>query len=167
MKYLFYLCGRGFCATQHEFQSQIMAAIREKFSELKVSDHGDSGKEAQLDAEDSKDTHIQFDEEHLPVYDEDQRSKLVPKITISENNSEVFCVRFSPDGHYLAAGCNEGGIRIFNTFTGALAYNLQVGSSVALPTTAIKFRPPDGTSSRTKNVFITAVRITERFSTGI
>ena len=33
--------------------------------------------------------------------------KLVPKITITNNTSEVFCVRFSPDGNFLAAGCGE------------------------------------------------------------
>jgi hypothetical protein len=28
--------------------------------------------------------------------------KLVPRVTISDNTSEVFCVRFSPDGKFLA-----------------------------------------------------------------
>jgi len=34
-------------------------------------------------------------------------------------------VRFSPDGKFLAAGCGDGAIRVFNTTNGALAYNLQ------------------------------------------
>lgn len=81
--------------------------------------------------------------------------KLVPKITISENSSEVFCVRFSPDGRFVAAGCGDGAIRVFNTLTGALAYNLQWGSNVALPTTAIRFRP-NSESAKTKNVILAA-----------
>ena len=83
-------------------------------------------------------------------------NKLTPKLTISDNRSEVFCVKFSPDSNFLAAGCGDGGIRVFSTQSGILSYNLQAGSSIALPTTAIKFRPPDGTGSRTKNVFIAA-----------
>jgi COMPASS component SWD3 len=81
--------------------------------------------------------------------------KLVPKVTISDNTSEVFCVRFSPDGKFLTAGCGDGAIRVFNTSTGVLQYNLQGGSSIALPTTAIRFRPVTA-SSRTKNVFLAA-----------
>jgi COMPASS component SWD3 len=81
--------------------------------------------------------------------------KLVPKITISDNTSEVFSVRFSPDGHFVAAGCGDGAIRVFNAQTGALAYNLQGGSNVALPTTAIRFRPSNE-STKTKNVLIAA-----------
>lgn len=81
--------------------------------------------------------------------------KLVPKITISDNTSEVFCVRFSPDGKFLAAGCGDGAIRVFNTQTGVLAYNLQGGSNASLPTTSIRFRPITA-STRTKNVFLAA-----------
>jgi COMPASS component SWD3 len=81
--------------------------------------------------------------------------KLVPKVTISGNTSEIFCVKFSPDGNFVAAGCGDGAIRVFNTQTGALAYNLQSGSNVALPTTSIKFRPVTPTT-RTKNVILAA-----------
>lgn len=82
-------------------------------------------------------------------------AKLKPKITIENNSSEVFCVRFSPDGKFLAAGCGDGAIRCFNTANGNLAYNLQGGSNVALPTTSLRFRPLT-TQARTKNVFIAA-----------
>jgi COMPASS component SWD3 len=81
--------------------------------------------------------------------------KIVPRVTISDNTSEVFCVKFSPDGKFLTAGCGDGAIRVFNTQTGMLTYNIQGGSSIALPTTAIRFRPVTA-SSRTKNVFLAA-----------
>jgi COMPASS component SWD3 len=80
---------------------------------------------------------------------------LQPKVTISALTSEVFCVRFSPDGKFLAAGCGDGAIRVFNVANGNLAYNLQGGSNVALPTTALRFRPVTPTT-RTKNVFLAA-----------
>jgi WD40 repeat protein len=81
--------------------------------------------------------------------------RLIPKLTIQNNTSEIFCVRFSPDGKFLAAGCGDGAIRVFNTNNGNLAYNLQGGSNVALPTTSLRFRPVTATA-RTKNVFIAA-----------
>jgi WD40 repeat protein len=80
---------------------------------------------------------------------------LQPAITISENTSEVFSVKFSPDGKFLAACCGDGAIRVFNSSTGRMAYNLQKGSSVALPSTAVKFRP-DVLTVKTKNVLISA-----------
>lgn len=86
---------------------------------------------------------------------EESEFKLIPRVTISDNTSEVFCVKFSPDGKFLAAGCGDGGIRVFNVSNGTVAYNVQAGSSVALPTTAIRFRPVTATT-RTKNVFLAA-----------
>ena len=44
--------------------------------------------------------------------------KLVPRVTISDNSSEVFCVKFSPDGKFVAAGCGDGAVRVFNSQTG-------------------------------------------------
>ena len=82
-------------------------------------------------------------------------ASLQPRVTISSMTSEVFCVRFSPDGKFLAAGCGDGAIRVFNVLNGNLAYNLQSGSNVALPTTALRFRPVTATT-RTKNVFLAA-----------
>ena len=79
--------------------------------------------------------------------------KLVPKITIADNTAEVFCLRFSPDGKFLAAGCGDGAVRVFSSQTGKLAYNLQSGSNVALPTTCIRFRPITPTT-RTKVIHI-------------
>ena len=86
---------------------------------------------------------------HLGAY------KMALKVTISDNTSEVFCVRFSPDGKYLAAGCGDGAIRVFNAQYGNTAYNLQGGSNIALPTTSIRFRPLNP-AIKTKNVLIAA-----------
>jgi WD40 repeat protein len=95
-----------------------------------------------------------LEERYLDSKDSRESNRLIPRITISNNTSEVFCVRFSPDGKFLAAGCGDGAIRVFNTDNGHLSYNLQSGSNVALPTTCIRFRPATGAASRTKNVFI-------------
>lgn len=92
---------------------------------------------------------------NVPTDVEESPFKLVPKLTISENSSEVFSVRFSPDGKFLAAGCADGAIRVFNVANGSVAYNIEGGSNVALPTTCIRFRPITS-ASQTKNIFLTA-----------
>lgn len=82
-----------------------------------------------------------------------QSKRLVPKINISDAGAEVFCVRFSPDGKFLAAGMGNGTIRVFNAETGSLAYTLNEGISEALPITSIRFRPVND-KSKTKNVLL-------------
>eukprot|EP00753_Platysulcus_tardus_P004272 PLAT12526.5.p2 GENE.PLAT12526.5~~PLAT12526.5.p2 ORF type:complete len:422 (+),score=231.27 PLAT12526.5:1739-3004(+) len=79
--------------------------------------------------------------------------KLEPFLTISDNPSEVFVVRFSPDGSLLAAGCGDGSIRVFSTTTGRLTYSLNVGTLHNLPTCALRFRPYSA-ASKTKNVLL-------------
>jgi len=83
--------------------------------------------------------------------------RLVPSVTITENTGEVFAVRFSPDGRFLATGSSDGSIRVFNIATGRLSYNLQGGSQAAMPTMCIRWRPV-GTSefNKTRNVLIAA-----------
>eukprot|EP00743_Colponemidia_sp_Colp-15_P002144 GILK01002326.1.p1 GENE.GILK01002326.1~~GILK01002326.1.p1 ORF type:complete len:393 (+),score=63.42 GILK01002326.1:66-1181(+) len=78
--------------------------------------------------------------------------RIVPKFIISDNQSEVFCVRFSPENNYIAAGCGDGSIKVYNTGTGRLAYQLSSGSS-DMPTTCLRWRPQTSTS-KTKNVLI-------------
>jgi COMPASS component SWD3 len=43
------------------------------------------------------------------------KKKISPKLALSENVSDVFCLKFSPDSQLLAAGCGDGAIRIYNT----------------------------------------------------
>eukprot|EP00501_MAST-03F_sp_TOSAG23-6_P002520 GSMAST32.ASY1.ANO1.2657.1 assembled CDS len=74
-------------------------------------------------------------------------------ISITENPSEVFVVRFSPDNQYLAVGCGDGAIRVYNVKNGSVSYNLNVESVNQLPTTSLRFRPVSG-KSKTKNVLL-------------
>lgn len=83
--------------------------------------------------------------------------KLQPKVTIQHHTAEIFAVKFSPDGMFLAVGCGDGSVKVYNTRTGIEVNKLQEGSSGMLPITSIKFRPvPEGAVARTKNVFIAA-----------
>ena len=95
---------------------------------------------------------------HLPSSEEKESEyRLVPKMTIHQDEAgEVLSVRFSPDGKFLASGSSDGSIRIFNVVGGDVAHTIEAGSSAALPTTCIRFRPQTHSSQHTKNVFLTA-----------
>jgi len=70
-------------------------------------------------------------------------------------STEVFCTTWSPDSKFLAAGCGDGSIRVFNAATGRIAYMLRSSAAAALgsnssgasgvdeslPITCIRFRP--------------------------
>lgn len=58
----------------------------------------------------------------------------------NSEETEVFCLQYSPDNRFLASGCGDGSVRIFNT-VGRLSYTINVGGTNKLPTTCIKFRP--------------------------
>ena len=66
---------------------------------------------------------------------------------------QTFCVRFDPNDKYIAAGCGDGSIRIFNVFTGKQSYILNTNMEEAMPTTNVKWRPLIGPGV-TKNVLI-------------
>ena len=83
--------------------------------------------------------------------------RIIPRLTIDQEDAgEVLSVRFSPCGNFLASGNSDGSIRIFNTDLGTVAHIIESGSSAALPTTCIRFRPHTHASGQTRNVFLTA-----------
>ena len=62
-------------------------------------------------------------------------------------------MRFSPEGDLLAAGCNDGAVRVYAADTGALQCTLpSTGAYDALPITALRWRP----GGKTKNVLLAA-----------
>lgn len=50
--------------------------------------------------------------------------KITHKYTLGDLNMATFCVRYDPNDKYIAAGCGDGTIRIFNVFTGKQSYVL-------------------------------------------
>ena len=87
--------------------------------------------------------------------------RLSPKFTVLDNHSEVFTVKFSPDGTLLACGCNDGAVRIYNVSTGTLSYTLNAGRPDLLPVTSLRFRPASATS-KTKNVLLAVSELDAR-----
>lgn len=81
--------------------------------------------------------------------------KAAPRFNLGEVDSEIFCVRFSPDDLYLAAASSNGAIHIFNTLTGKKAFVLGDASDGGgrLPTTQLRWRPQQA-ASKTRNVLV-------------
>jgi COMPASS component SWD3 len=81
--------------------------------------------------------------------------RLKPRFTIEDCPGEVFSIRWSQDGNYLAAGCGDGTIRVFTVAEkeAHLKYNLNVGPKDGLPMTAMRFRPVSE-RSKTQNVLL-------------
>lgn len=100
-------------------------------------------------------THLSSEEK---TYNTETDFRIVPKMTIDQKDAgEVLAVRFSPCGNFLASGNSDGSIRIFNIVDGTVAHIIESGSSAALPTTCIRFRPQNyHSSTQTRNVFLTA-----------
>ena len=44
--------------------------------------------------------------------------KISHKYTLGSLDTQTFCVRYDPNDKYLAQGCGDGTIRIYNVFTG-------------------------------------------------
>jgi COMPASS component SWD3 len=80
----------------------------------------------------------------------------LPRVLHSDIGSEVFVVRFSQDGLLLAAGCNDGSVRVYNAKSGGHLYTLPAEVSASgepMPITCLRFRP-NTASSKTRNVLL-------------
>jgi len=56
-----------------------------------------------------------------------------------EYENGIFCMKWSPDGQYLAVGCADGGVRILDGVSGKLAYRLKTSGN--MPVTSMKWKP--------------------------
>ena len=70
--------------------------------------------------------------------------------------TEVFCCSFSPDSQWLAVGCGDGSIRVFNS-AGKLRWQYSPPMLEPLPITCLRFRPPAAAAfSSLQNVVVAA-----------
>eukprot|EP00002_Diphylleia_rotans_P009664 TRINITY_DN20033_c0_g1_i1.p1 TRINITY_DN20033_c0_g1~~TRINITY_DN20033_c0_g1_i1.p1 ORF type:complete len:351 (-),score=49.81 TRINITY_DN20033_c0_g1_i1:270-1322(-) len=81
--------------------------------------------------------------------------KMTPLLSLGSGTlDEIFSVKFSPETHYLVAGCSDGTVKVFNTVTGKLLAVMYVNTqSGILPVPCLKFRP-NGNTERTNNVVV-------------
>eukprot|EP00357_Protocruzia_adherens_P022906 CAMPEP_0114995856 /NCGR_PEP_ID=MMETSP0216-20121206/13973_1 /TAXON_ID=223996 /ORGANISM="Protocruzia adherens, Strain Boccale" /LENGTH=384 /DNA_ID=CAMNT_0002359967 /DNA_START=132 /DNA_END=1286 /DNA_ORIENTATION=+ len=82
--------------------------------------------------------------------------EIVHRTTFGDPDNEIFCVRFDHDDKYLALGCADGSIKIYNVLTGKMSFTLnnqQAQTTGKMPTTSIRWRP-QGAGKSTKNVLI-------------
>ena len=68
-------------------------------------------------------------------------------------DTQTFCVRYDPLDRYIAQGCHDGTINIYNVFTGKKSFTLNNDMEVPFPTTCIRWRPQTS-KAVTKNVIL-------------
>ena len=61
--------------------------------------------------------------------------KLTHKYTLGTTETQTFCVRFCPHDKYIATGCGDGTIKIYNVFTQKLSYTLNTDMEQPMPMT--------------------------------
>jgi COMPASS component SWD3 len=66
---------------------------------------------------------------------------------------DVFSVRFDPNDKYIAAGCKDGTIRIYNLSSKKESYILNYEGTEKVPITSVRWRPLKSTKP-TKNVLL-------------
>lgn len=62
-------------------------------------------------------------------------------------------IQFDPEGKYLAQGCHDGRIRIWNVSTGNESFQLNSNMEFPMPTMMVRWRPQK--QLKTKNVLLT------------
>jgi len=50
--------------------------------------------------------------------------KVTHRYTLGDTSTMTLCVRYDPNDKYIATGCFDGSIRIYNVFTGKQSYTL-------------------------------------------
>ena len=61
--------------------------------------------------------------------------KVSHKYTLGSLETASFCVRYDPHDKYIAQGCGDGTIRIYNVFSGKESYRLNTEMEQPMPTT--------------------------------
>ena len=80
--------------------------------------------------------------------------KIQHKYTLGDTDMQTFSVRYDPNDKYIAAGCGDGCVRIYNTFTSKLSFVLSQNLAEPTPVTCVRWRPLQAPGV-TKNVILT------------
>ena len=62
------------------------------------------------------------------------------KFSLGPANTKVFCVKFDYEDKYVAAACENGEIRVYNTKTGKKSYTITNPKS-GVPFSYVRWRP--------------------------
>ena len=78
-------------------------------------------------------------------------------MTQRDFDTEIFCLRFSPDDGLLVVGGGDGSLKVYSASNGRMMYQWNTGgnSELKFPVTSLRFRP-ERADSRSKNIVLCA-----------
>jgi len=77
-------------------------------------------------------------------------------LTLMDTEDEIFCLKFDPTDKYIACGCGDGAVRVFNIHTGKMAFmlaNPKKYDDFLFPITCLRWRPTSS-EMKTKNILV-------------
>ncbi|CAI2374280.1 unnamed protein product [Moneuplotes crassus] len=97
-------------------------------------------------------------EEIAQKVENSETSKLVVEhiMTLMDTSDEIFTLKFDPNDKYIACGCGDGAIRVFNVKTGKMAFllpNPKKYDGFLFPITCLRWRPVTP-ESKVQNVLV-------------
>lgn len=104
-------------------------------------------------AEEEEEILIPVSDHHVIENVKNASQKVTDKAKLGSTDRQTFCVRYDYYDKYIAAGHNDGTIRIYNMMTEKEAFIVNKDMEDPSPITNIKWRPP-AAPSITKNVLI-------------
>lgn len=64
------------------------------------------------------------EQDHIIQNSKSSTLRVEHMITLMDSEDEIFCLKYDPTDKYIACGCADGAIRVFNIHSGKMAFLL-------------------------------------------
>ena len=95
--------------------------------------------------------------DHKILHGKNSIMRLEHLLTMMDTEDEIFCISYDPSDKYIACGCGDGAIRVYNLNTGKMAFllpNPKKYDDFLMPVTCLRWRPTSS-EMKTKNILVT------------
>ena len=96
------------------------------------------------------------EQDHIIQNSKSSTIRVEHMVTLMDSEDEVFWLKYDPTDKYIACGCADGAIRVFNIHTGKMAFllpNPKKYDDFLMPVTWLRWRPTTS-EMKTKNILV-------------